>query len=488
MFVGAEDGGRREEENDRGPEKNVNLGHQHDLEGHPRGEASPVAGAEPGGQLEIVELQEEFNFPDGCWTFPRWGRRGCIFLMAMGLMAGIGAGIWLLVLLFRTNALLKTLQQKNIMSCTEEPLPPTESKSVSFRVNTKNFLLEMQVRAWPGWLLVCHEGWSRALGTQICGHLGHLRLGHYKGVNLTDIKVNNSQQFVQFLPGSGGHLEEMWQHRNSCALGQVVSLKCSECGVQHLTSRILGGTPAVLGRWPWQVSMFKGPQYSCGGSLLAPSWVVTAAHCVYRLSDMSSWRLFVGIVNLSEIVLHTGTVVEKIILHPHFRIRKQGHDYDIALLKLQTPLNFSRLKMLGVRLGLHNFLFLGYGSDTLQNAVVPLISPQLCNSSCMYKGMITSRMLCAGYLDGHADACQGDSGGPLVCLDRGIWRLVGLVSWGWDCGMRHRPGVYTKVAVFLDWIHHQIGVSLDLDGGGPSTGKGAEAVDEEGSSLWAPLT
>ncbi|XP_036599841.1 transmembrane protease serine 5 [Trichosurus vulpecula] len=285
MSVGGEDGGRREEETDGGPEKNVNLGHQHDLEGHPGGESSPVLGIpgeEPGGGLvEIVEFQEEFNFPDGCWTFPRWGRRGCILFMTIGLMAGIGVGIWLLVLLFRTNALLRTLKQKNTMSCTEKPFTPTESKSVSFRIDTRN-LLEVQVRAWPGWLLVCHEGWSPALGTRICGHLGHLSLSDHKGVNLTDIKVNSSQEFVQLLPRSGGQLEEMWQRRNSCALGQVVSLKCSECGVQRLTSRIIGGTSAVLGRWPWQVSMFQGPQYSCGGSLLAPSWVVTAAHCVYR--------------------------------------------------------------------------------------------------------------------------------------------------------------------------------------------------------------
>ncbi|XP_072467173.1 transmembrane protease serine 5 [Notamacropus eugenii] len=454
----------------------MNLGDQHDLEEHPGEEASPVPGVpveEPGGPMERVEFQEEFNFHDGCWTFPRRGRRVCILFMTIGLMAGIGVGIWLLVLLFRTNALLKILQQESIVSCTEKPLTPTESKSVSFRINTRDFLLEVQVKAWPGWLLVCHEGWSPALGTQICEHLGHLRLSYHKGVNLTDIKVSNSQEFAQLLPRLGSHLEEIWQHRNSCALGQVVSLKCSECGVQHLNSRVLGGTSAVPGRWPWQVSMFKGPQYSCGGSLLAPSWVVTAAHCVYRLSHMSRWRLFVGIVNRSDIVLHMGAVVEKIVLHPSFRNHRQRHDYDIALLKLQTPLNFSNTVRAvclpemqqdfpqGSKCWVSGWgstvPHRGYGSDTLQNALVPLISSQLCNSSCMYKGMITPQMLCAGYLDGRTDACQGDSGGPLVCLDRGIWRLVGVVSWGWDCGKRHRPGVYTKVAAFLDWIHHQIG-------------------------------
>uniref|UniRef100_A0A4X2LSY0 Peptidase S1 domain-containing protein n=1 Tax=Vombatus ursinus TaxID=29139 RepID=A0A4X2LSY0_VOMUR len=184
------------------------------------------------------------------------------------------------------------------------------------------------------------------------------------------------------------------------------------------------------------------------------------------LFHVSILRIFVGIVNRDDIMPHTGAVVDKIILHPLFRIHKRRHDYDIALLKLQTPLNFSNTVRAVFFASISMYLFPwlsgallspGYGSDTLQNALVPLISPQLCNSSCMYKGKITPQMLCAGYLDGHTDACQGDSGGSLVCLDRGIWRLVGVVSWGWNCAKPHRPGVYTKVAVFLDWIHHQIG-------------------------------
>ncbi len=147
-----------------------------------------------------------------------------------------------------------------------------------------------------------------------------------------------------------------------------------------------------------------------------------------------------------------------------------------------------------------------HSPDTLKEAPVPIISTKKCNSSCMYNGEITPRMLCAGYTEGKVDACQvrcmfltvpcggvlkiysvllcglllewksgislcesalnsvclplqGDSGGPLVCQDENVWRLVGVVSWGTGCAEPNHPGVYTKVAEFLGWIYEMIEVN-----------------------------
>ncbi|XP_067831396.1 trypsin-like [Heptranchias perlo] len=85
--------------------------------------------------------------------------------------------------------------------------------------------------------------------------------------------------------------------------------------------------------------------------------------------------------------------------------------------------------------------------DELRCVNLPIMSEVACNEA--YPGMITSTMVCAGYMEGGKDACQGDSGGPLVC--DGI--LQGIVSWGYGCAERNYPGVYTKVCSLLPWIN-----------------------------------
>ncbi|XP_032976594.1 transmembrane protease serine 5 [Rhinolophus ferrumequinum] len=435
--------------------------------------------AEPEDPLQRPDAQQQSISPAGRWCSRRCG---CVVLGALGLLAGASVGSWLLVLCLwpaASQTIPGSLQDEDMnWSCSEanggEAPLSSLSRTVSFRINTEDFLLEVQVRARPDWLLVCHEGWSSALGVRICRSLGHLRLTHHKGVNLYDVKLNKSQEFAQHSPRLGGLLEEAWQPRVDCSSGQIVSLKCSECGARPLASPIVGGQAVAPGRWPWQASVALGSWHTCGGSVLAPHWVVTAAHCMhsFRLSPLSSWRVHVGLVSHSMVRPHQGAVVERIIPHPLYSA--QNHDYDVALLRLRTPLHFSdtvgavclpaeeqdfpRGSQCWVSGWGHTDPSHTHSSDTLQDTVVPLLSTQLCNSSCIYSGALTPRMLCAGYLDGRADACQGDSGGPLVCPDGGTWRLVGVVSWGRGCAEPSHPGVFAKVAEFLDWIHNTAGV------------------------------
>ncbi|KFU86198.1 Transmembrane protease serine 11E, partial [Chaetura pelagica] len=158
--------------------------------------------------------------------------------------------------------------------------------------------------------------------------------------------------------------------------------------------------------------------------------------------------------------------VKTIIIHEKYSYPE--HDYDIALVQLSKHVEFtSSIHRVCLPEPSQTLLYnsdaiiTGWGALTndgptpnvLQEATVKLIDSNTCNRKEVYDGDITPRMLCAGYLEGGVDACQGDSGGPLVVPDtRLMWYLVGIVSWGDECAKPNKPGVYTRVTYFRDWI------------------------------------
>lgn len=92
-------------------------------------------------------------------------------------------------------------------------------------------------------------------------------------------------------------------------------------------------------------------------------------------------------------------------------------------------------------------------SRTLLQGVVPLLPREDCKLR--YGQKFTNRMICAGNLseDKRVDSCQGDSGGPLMCQrSNGRWIILGITSWGYGCGRKDSPGVYTKVSKYVPWI------------------------------------
>ncbi|XP_030863229.1 testisin isoform X1 [Gorilla gorilla gorilla] len=249
------------------------------------------------------------------------------------------------------------------------------------------------------------------------------------------------------------------------------------CGQRVITSRIVGGEDAELGRWPWQGSLRLWDSHVCGASLLSHRWALTAAHCfeIYSdLSDPSGWMVQFGQLTSmpsfwSLQAYYTRYFVSNIYLSPHYL---GNSPYDIALVKLSAPVTYSKY-IQPICLQASTFEFenrtdcwvTGWGyikedealpsPHTLQEVQVAIINNSMCNHLFLkysFRKDIFGDMVCAGNAQGGKDACFGDSGGPLACNKNGLWYQIGVVSWGVGCGRPNRPGVYTNISHHFEWI------------------------------------
>ncbi|XP_058853287.1 plasma kallikrein-like isoform X1 [Acipenser ruthenus] len=244
----------------------------------------------------------------------------------------------------------------------------------------------------------------------------------------------------------------------------------AECGkVSLFRSRVIGGQAAAATRWPWQVSLHRNKgtdwfSHDCGGSILNPRWVVTAAHCFTGNSNPALWKVYAGILKQSQ--LNTPPYeLEKIIMHPDFVDVVTGN--DIALVKLKSPILYNDRQgpicLPDSETAWDDQCWVsGWGkvsklqyADQLQEAPMPLIRLEDCRA--LYSDYtILNSMLCAGRPEGGIDACEGDSGGPLMCQSKDSWYLKGITSWGEGCALPNKPGVYTNVINYISWIKSSI--------------------------------
>jgi len=243
------------------------------------------------------------------------------------------------------------------------------------------------------------------------------------------------------------------------------------CGKPQIQGqRVIAGVEAVRGSWPWQILMLRWNSAGCGGSIVGPRHVVTAAHCVEGLTDQPN--IFKIRVGEHERYVSEGTEkeyqVEKIFIHPDYNYPSVINN-DIAVLKLQTPIQFNKyvspvcLPDNDVPVGTECYIT-GWGkvrhpgdmSIKLQQARMPVVSNRDCNAKNQPSiGVkVTDAMVCSG--DGgntRKSGCHGDSGGPFVCQINGRWELHGAVSHGSNtCDSTQSYSVYARVYKFKAWI------------------------------------
>ncbi|XP_043650227.1 trypsin alpha-3 [Drosophila teissieri] len=222
--------------------------------------------------------------------------------------------------------------------------------------------------------------------------------------------------------------------------------------------RIVGGHPSGVWNQPHVVNIRRRGNFECGGSLVTPHCVLTAAHCL-KDGQPSDFVVRGGVTYLSD--MRNSRYVKKILLPSAYS--RTTLDNDVALLQLQQPFQASIAKPISLavrspRSG--SFVRVsGWGltdssSSSLPNQLhsvhVQVMPQRECRD--LYRGYrnITASMFCAS-VPGLKDACAADSGGPVV-NSHGF--LVGVVSWGRAnrCAARDSPGVYSDVSYLSDWI------------------------------------
>jgi trypsin len=275
------------------------------------------------------------------------------------------------------------------------------------------------------------------------------------------------------------------------------ALAAGPASAAEVEPRVVGGQTTTIAEWPWQVALADhqdlepGTQNGferqfCGGSLVAPTIVVTAAHCVYGFSqpndfdDPGSVSVIAGRTTLSTSVGQEldvdeiwyfvddgagGAELEGQAQSPNGNelFDDSTLDWDTAFLQLASsaaspavPIKIAGPDEAPTWAPGQPAFITGWGAtssggsgvDTLREAQIEMISDTACASGSVYGSeFFPETMVCAGFLSGGVDTCQGDSGGPLVVpLLGGGFRLVGSTSWGIGCALPNKPGVYGRIA------------------------------------------
>ncbi|KAI4457410.1 tryptase-related [Holotrichia oblita] len=235
-----------------------------------------------------------------------------------------------------------------------------------------------------------------------------------------------------------------------------------KCGASYKYHRIVGGVETTANAYPWMVYLTYSGRFYCGASVINDRYILTAAHCINGFPKERLAATFLDHDRSTTYETKTFTrKIANILKHGGYGVGGTFNN-DIALLKLNEPLDFSGLvKPVSIVTGWGATESTGQVSNVLREVDVPVISNMECRST-GYGRRITDNMICAGYPEGQKDACQGDSGGPMHIANNSLYSIIGVVSWGEGCAQANYPGVYTRVNRYITLTHFDLKILIGL--------------------------
>ncbi|XP_061775882.1 transmembrane protease serine 2-like [Nerophis ophidion] len=215
--------------------------------------------------------------------------------------------------------------------------PHGQDEESCVRLHGSKFLLQVYNR--ERWRSVCSQGWTPELSKAGCRDMGYSVSDRSTQV----LAGSSEEQFEPRLLVATSQTDPHAPLVQQLAPGQcpgvtVVTLQCTACAGVN-SSQLSGSQQASLGAWPWQVSLQVAGTHRCGGAVISPWWIVTAAHCALMTATAADWSVYAGVLRPEDLFFTPAASVSLLVVHEDFDANNRRN--DIALMRLSSPLHFS---------------------------------------------------------------------------------------------------------------------------------------------------